>query len=1465
VFKNILLTISLVLIAEAIDLVHWNTNSATPPAVDLYGSYVLGSHALNTSGTSIYVRKGDVHADWSKGYSDINASSVCYSIKYPNGTSTVGFRELECYAFELLTCQLDGENVKHTCTWPGDVGNPGTVSHNYYLRGDVLRDHNNTSDVKICAELVPSGDTRTNQADRIMCTNSNISTLTVRRNEKADVKYAPHNDKGRYIEYNRTSNKKVVAYYGNWSGYDSIINRAIRPLDTNVSNYTHIVHSFLGICSSDARNELNTKWNEAKRDLGPEFENAYRFYNSKICNPDTSSGTTVNDGEIKMSDEWATKDANFGYVKTLADGTEVKGLMAQYIEAKDRNQNLKIVFSIGGWTLSHAFKYIAGNALKQNAFITSINNFLDTYPFIDGIDIDWEYPKSKAEGEQYELLIKALRVSFDARVSNNKKRIELSSAVFSTYDEINDINYTEVSKSLDYIFGMTYDYHGAATDEIGFHTNLRSKLEQRDLNASSRENSLERAYDHFIAAGVPADKLLLGVASYGRSIKLGAKSDITNGRTLTGVSTYGIDIDYNSTDRNYSERMERILDRGYVGSFEKGTIEFHDFFNRFWYPGNPNLNYTVEPLTINGIEIMAKRVNGFFHITDPTRDADYFYNPDMSAIFDIETPRTAYNKSKFALEHNLSGVFFWSLDYDNGLIINAINRGLGHTVISGDDLTKFPRGFDMEAQTSDAAKGSIFPASKKSALKYDYNTTTDEKIVGFIGSWSVYNKNFDPNQIIFSNYSHIVHAYLGICSQALIDANETDGNKFNFYKTKCDNSSKDGYIVETDPYAATQIRLGSHFEINGTSYFGLYALYKEAKVKNPRLKILASIGGATWSKAFTDIVNDTTVKDNFIQSIKDFLGKYTFFDGIDIAWEFSKDVNGSKYVALLKDLRDNIDTNKIITSSVMVDNDKKGIVNYGEAIGYLDLLFAMTYDFHGDWKQEIGFHANLNHISDDNDSLSLALTRLMEDGNLSANYKNKILLGIGTYGKPIHYKSKDDITSLSPLKGFNSYVDLADRQDTDVYGSIDRHSVDWNSDVMTKLWSQIILNKSTTEQFELNGKFYSVKQYSIDTNRTLFYFTDDERNADFFIDQNKQIFFDMETPRTVVKKTEFVEDQGLAGVFTWSLGQDNGTLENAIHEGFKHTVSSEQDVSSIVDNIDMDNQIAIKGTVITLPKPFDENGSEICFYSRIDYLGKETCYDINISRGQSIPISDVGAYKSFKIPNRYDLITYTQSGTLKGNPTFYKINSNLINNIAFFQITDNRIFQEDGNSICVYDQTEYLGIEKCFSANQDSNINIYPTKSLRVPDDKNITFYSNDNYLNEIISYSTSNVSAISNNALNIAKSLKINNNQVANIPRVDSESSEKVCFYTKKYYAGIKKCYPTTIRNNNWIPIFNTVIKIDKSVDGLFKSLRLFGQNITVKTSVDQNSSFTNSIDYDADQDDIADNKIRSFKFISR
>lgn len=195
-------------------------------------------------------------------------------------------------------------------------------------------------------------------------------------------------------------------------------------------------------------------------------------------------------------------------------------------ELKKQNPDLKVVISIGGWIWSGKFSDAVLTDTARAAFAASAAAIAGKYD-LDGIDIDWEYPGKPGfkgnvyrpeDKQNYTLLFRDLRHALDslAKLTGKKYIVSTAAGGFASY--LNDTEMGKASQYLDYINLMTYDYPSDDPPFAAHHTNLYNSKQ------NNTKDDADKAVKAFIAAGVPADKLVMGIAFYGKVYNLDPSS-----------------------------------------------------------------------------------------------------------------------------------------------------------------------------------------------------------------------------------------------------------------------------------------------------------------------------------------------------------------------------------------------------------------------------------------------------------------------------------------------------------------------------------------------------------------------------------------------------------------------------------------------------------------------------------------------------------------------------------------------------------------------------------------------------------------------------------------------------------------------------------------------------------------------------------------------------------------------------
>jgi chitinase len=348
----------------------------------------------------------------------------------------------------------------------------------------------------------------------------------------------------------------------------------------------------------------------ARDEAGPEAVIAYVF---------------VMDRTLEASEIAAEKLTRINYAfANLRKGEMVEGFphdadnFATLNSLKSRNPHLRLLVSVGGWTWSGGFSDMARTPETRRKFIASAVAFLGKYR-LDGIDIDWEYPGLPGIGnpfraedrENYTALLKELRQQLDIQEKLWKRPLITSIAAGASAEFLEHTQMVLVSRYVNTVNLMSYDYYESSSSSItGHHAPLFTNP------ADPKEVSADASVRAFLAAGVPAHKLVLGVPFYGH-----AWSEV--GPASNGLFQPGKPA---SIQANYHDITGSLLNAGYV---------------RYW---------------------------------DKVSWAPFLYNPVTRRFVSYEDPESVGLKARYVLQRKLGGIMFWEYHGDaNGALLNAIN------------------------------------------------------------------------------------------------------------------------------------------------------------------------------------------------------------------------------------------------------------------------------------------------------------------------------------------------------------------------------------------------------------------------------------------------------------------------------------------------------------------------------------------------------------------------------------------------------------------------------------------------------------------------------------------------------------------------------------------------------------------------------------------------------------------------
>ncbi|CAI1507366.1 glycosyl hydrolase family 18 protein [Serratia ficaria] len=415
--------------------------------------------------------------------------------------------------------------------------------------------------------------------------------------------------------YKNTSGKVVGTYFTEWSRYGRHF-----PVDKiPAQNLTHILYGFVPICGNNE--SLNIE----------KMQGSYQTL-QRSCQGQPDYTVSIHDLH-----------------GALDSGEQIGGNFGQLIALKKAHPHLKILPSIGGWTLSDPF-FDMHDETKRTTFVNSVKEYLQTWKFFDGVDIDWEFPGGNGanpdvgnarDKQTYTLLMKELRAMLDDLSKKDNRTYELTSAIGAGVQKIAAVDYKAAQEYMDYIFVMNYDFAGHFDLN---HLNHQTSLYTNNDIGTVSEHSTEKAIDALLKQQVNPEKLVVGVAEYARAWS--GVHDYKPGQPFTGKAT--------------GPMIGRAL-----GAEAQGVLLYNEIVNHY-------------------------SSGDYKKFYDGDAQAAYIFNEKNGDLISYDTAQSVKAKGDFVQKHKLGGLFSWEIGNSNGDLLNAMHEGLGHGEGTVDPVNRAP-------------------------------------------------------------------------------------------------------------------------------------------------------------------------------------------------------------------------------------------------------------------------------------------------------------------------------------------------------------------------------------------------------------------------------------------------------------------------------------------------------------------------------------------------------------------------------------------------------------------------------------------------------------------------------------------------------------------------------------------------------------------------------------------------------
>lgn len=298
---------------------------------------------------------------------------------------------------------------------------------------------------------------------------------------------------------------------------------------------------------------------------------------------------------------------NLAFADVAADGSlKVKKnfVKKEWIDLAHQ-KGIRVNISVGGWGQGYHFPQVAASAAKRKRFARTAVAYLIKHN-LQGLDIDWEFPKNDQQKNDFVKLARAIR----QEMQKKDPTLNLMAALGASPYFLQFYDLAKMHKYFDFLALMTYDFHGPWTKVSGHNAPLHGsndswrhywQLMQETLRQKMAEynplglvdnqsetlrqiaqkehtrklrrlRNIQRYLKFYRKAGFQVDEGLIGIPFYGRSF---TSKDIYQKYKKTKYITYRriAKLEKSST---YQKKFDRLSHVPYLLHRQKDFIISYD-------------------------------------------------------------------------------------------------------------------------------------------------------------------------------------------------------------------------------------------------------------------------------------------------------------------------------------------------------------------------------------------------------------------------------------------------------------------------------------------------------------------------------------------------------------------------------------------------------------------------------------------------------------------------------------------------------------------------------------------------------------------------------------------------------------------------------------------------------------------------------------------------------------------------